>query len=55
MFLQNCGSSQYGCFSGSVNCVDSSKRCDKVVDCSDGSDEDATHAGCFTCSGAGEL
>jgi hypothetical protein len=31
------------------------KRCDGAVDCSDGSDEDLTHAGCVTtCSGAGK-
>ncbi|CAC5377940.1 unnamed protein product [Mytilus coruscus] len=53
---KNCGADNYGCVSGVVNCVTSARRCDGTVDCSDGSDEDLTHAGCVTtCSGAEDL
>ncbi len=38
MYL-GCDSSQFTCGSGSVRCVDVSKRCDKTPDCLDGSDE----------------
>ncbi|CAG2216138.1 unnamed protein product [Mytilus edulis] len=53
---KNCGADNYGCVSGLVTCVTSAKRCDGTVDCSDGSDEDLTHAGCITtCSGADSM
>ncbi|XP_052100765.1 adhesion G protein-coupled receptor B1-like [Mytilus californianus] len=53
---KNCGADNYGCVSGVVNCVTSARRCDGTVDCSDGSDEDLTHAGCVTtCSGADSM
>lgn len=44
----------FGCKIGSVDCVDIDKKCDGVVDCIDGSDEDLKVVGCiFICNGVG--
>ncbi len=35
-----CGPGKFSCRSGAVRCVDARGRCDRVMDCLDGSDEE---------------
>uniref|UniRef100_A0A8W8KZK8 SUEL-type lectin domain-containing protein n=1 Tax=Magallana gigas TaxID=29159 RepID=A0A8W8KZK8_MAGGI len=45
-YQQLCPSGYFTCKSGSMTCIQSSFQCDCSSDCDDGSDEDATYAGC---------
>ncbi|XP_065929593.1 ectin [Magallana gigas] len=45
-YLQLCPSGYFTCQSGSMSCIQNEFQCDCSADCDDGSDEDATYAGC---------
>ncbi|XP_060565319.1 properdin-like [Ruditapes philippinarum] len=54
-YANQCGVDMFTCFNGTMTCIDDVFRCDCQYDCDDGSDEDATWAGCAPnlCSSAG--
>lgn len=46
-FLQTCASGYFSCdVTSSVQCIDESFKCDCNIDCTDGSDETNSYAGC---------
>ncbi|XP_056009334.1 SCO-spondin-like, partial [Ostrea edulis] len=45
-YQQLCPSGYFTCKSGGMSCIQSTFQCDCSSDCDDGSDEDATYAGC---------
>ena len=46
LLLQQCISGYFTCLNSTNKCIEESKKCDCNPDCSDGSDEGASYAGC---------
>ena len=46
LFFQLCPTGYFTCQSGSMTCIQNTFQCDCSSECDDGSDEDATYAGC---------